>query len=88
MIISNFFEKIRKKNGAFLCNNEKYEYARFTINKKLKNFDLSWVDIEAKESLKKIGPVEYKIKQQTLKGFIQHISGKLLLILFLFTCSK
>ena len=58
------------------------------IKKKLKNFDLSWVDIEAKESFKKIGLVECKFKQQILKGFLQHISGKSLLILFLFTSSK
>ena len=57
-------------------------------HKKLKNFDLSWVDIEAKESLEKIGPIEYKFKQQILKSFLQHISGKSLLILFLFTRSK
>ena len=52
-------------------------------HKKLKNFDLSWVDIEAKESLEKIGPIEYKFKQ-ILKGFIQHILGKPLLIILLF----
>ena len=57
-------------------------------HKKLKNFDLSWVDIEAKESLEKIGPIEYKFKQQNLKGFIQHISGKSSLIILLFKCPK
>lgn len=57
-------------------------------HKKLKNFDLSWVDIEAKESLEKIGPIEYKFKQQILKGFIQHVSGKSLLIILLFKCPK
>jgi len=54
----------------------------------MKNFDLSWVDIEAKKSLEKIGPIEYKFKQQILKGFIQHITGKPLLIILLFKCPK